>query len=123
MHACVPQGASFGFFHDMLVTPNYYVLVENPIALDLQKLLTRYMFGRACLAECLEFRRDRRTRVHLLRRPGRQGGVLGGFRVQARLDRQLGFWRYGLRQPVQQGACNFAHCLGDACTGSVLKAG
>ena len=67
------QGASFGFFHDMLVTPNYYVLVENPIALDLQKLLTRYMFGRACLAECLEFRRDRRTRVHLLRRPGRQG--------------------------------------------------
>ena len=69
------QGASFGFFHDMLVTPNYYVLVENPIALDLQKLLTRYMFGRACLAECLEFRRDRRTRVHLLRRSRRQGAL------------------------------------------------
>ena len=76
MHLC-RQGASFGFFHDMLVTPNYYVLVENPITLDLQKLLTRYMFGRACLAECLEFRRDRRTRVHLLRRPGRQGAFRG----------------------------------------------
>ncbi|KAK9824995.1 hypothetical protein WJX81_007215 [Elliptochloris bilobata] len=66
-------GASFGFFHDFLVTENYYVLLENPISLDLAKLLTRYMFGRACLAECLEYRDDRRTRVHLLRRPGRQG--------------------------------------------------
>lgn len=46
-------GAIFGFFHDMSVTDNYYVLVENPLRLNLMKLLTRYMLGRACIAECL----------------------------------------------------------------------
>jgi len=67
------QGATFGFFHDFLMTENYYVLLENPISLDFGKLLTKYMLGRACLAECLTYEPSRRTRVHLLARPGRPG--------------------------------------------------
>ena len=101
------QGASFGFFHDMLVTENYYVLLENPITLDLQKLLTRYMFGRACLAECLEFRPDRRTRVHLLRRPGRQGAYGVSQRVRGS-GGQLGYVAFKestCALSVLQGAC------------------
>lgn len=70
------QGATFGFFHDFLITENYYVLLENPISLDFQKLLTKYMFGRACLAECLQYMPSKRTRIHLLPRPGRQGAPL-----------------------------------------------
>ena len=46
-------GAAFGFFHDMLATSNYYILIENPMGMDFRKLLTEYMFGRACIAECL----------------------------------------------------------------------
>lgn len=35
------QGAQFGFFHDFLVTENYYVLLENPIRMNFGKLLTK----------------------------------------------------------------------------------
>ena len=69
---CPVQGATFGFFHDILVTENYYVAVENPISMNFGRLLTGYTLGRACLAECLEF--DRRpTRIHLIPRPGASG--------------------------------------------------
>lgn len=47
--------AAFGFFHDMAVTENYYVFVENPTRMDFGKLLTQYTFGQACIAECLQF--------------------------------------------------------------------
>ena len=71
--ACHPvrhvQGATFGFFHDMLVTDNYYIAVENPISMNFGKLLTAYTLGRACLAECLQFE-QRPTRIHLIPRPG-----------------------------------------------------
>ena len=63
------QGATFGFFHDILATENWYVAVENPISMNFGKLLTSYTLGRACLAECLEFD-ERPTRVHLIPRPG-----------------------------------------------------
>lgn len=65
------QGATFGFFHDILVTDNYYIALENPISMDFGKLLTKYMLGRACLAECLQFQ-DRPTRIHVIPRPGFQ---------------------------------------------------
>jgi hypothetical protein len=45
--------AAFGFVHDMVVTDNYYVLVENPTRMDFWKLLTKYTLGQACIAECL----------------------------------------------------------------------
>ncbi|CAL8462447.1 g1980 [Coccomyxa elongata] len=63
------KGATFGFFHDILVTDNYYIALENPISMDFVKLLTKYTFGRACLAECLTFD-DRPTRIHIIPRPG-----------------------------------------------------
>ena len=63
------QGATFGFFHDILVTDNYYIALENPISMDFGKLLTKYTFGRACLAECLTFD-NRPTRIHIIPRPG-----------------------------------------------------
>jgi all-trans-8'-apo-beta-carotenal 15,15'-oxygenase len=66
----MPQGATFGFFHDILVTENYYVAVENPIRMNFGRLLTSYTLGRACLAECLESDQQRRTRIHLIPRPG-----------------------------------------------------
>jgi carotenoid cleavage dioxygenase-like enzyme len=40
--------ATFGFFHDCLVTENWYMLVQNPTALDLPKLLSEV--GRPALA-------------------------------------------------------------------------
>jgi len=64
------QGATFGFFHDILATDNYYIALENPIGMNFAKLLTQYTFGRACLAECLEFQRERPTRIHVIPRPG-----------------------------------------------------
>ena len=70
------QGATFGFFHDILVTDNYYIALENPISMDFGKLLTKYMLGRACLAECLQFQ-DRPTRIHVIPRPGFQQNSSG----------------------------------------------
>lgn len=64
------QGGTFGFIHDILVTQNYYIVLENPISMNFGKLLTKYMLGKACLAECLEFDAERPTRVHLIPRPG-----------------------------------------------------
>lgn len=63
-------GAAFGFFHDFLVTPNYYVFLENPMSLDLWKMATKYMFGKPCIAECIVWDEKKQTRVHLIPRPG-----------------------------------------------------
>jgi all-trans-8'-apo-beta-carotenal 15,15'-oxygenase len=60
-------GAAFGFFHDFCITDNYYVLLENPLRLDLWKLLTRYALGRACIAECLAFDARRPLKVRAAR--------------------------------------------------------
>jgi all-trans-8'-apo-beta-carotenal 15,15'-oxygenase len=67
------QGGGFGFYHDMLVTENYYIVLENPLSLDFKKLIFGYSIGRACIAECLRFDVRKRTKVHLIPRPGRKG--------------------------------------------------
>jgi hypothetical protein len=38
--------------------------------LDLWKVATKYMFGRACIAECIVWDAGKKTRVHLVPRPG-----------------------------------------------------
>ena len=70
---CCHQGAGFGFFHDIAMTENYYIALENPISMDFSTLLLRYMTGRACLAECLKYDPSKRTKIHLIPRPGRSG--------------------------------------------------
>ena len=56
------------------MTENYYIALENPISMDFSTLLLRYMTGRACLAECLKYDPSKRTKIHLIPRPGRSGG-------------------------------------------------
>ena len=58
-------GGAFGFFHDFCITDNYYVMLENPMRLDFWKLLTKYTVGKACIAECLEFRPELPMKVRL----------------------------------------------------------
>lgn len=67
---------SFAFIHDILATERYYILLENPIRLDIMKMATKYMFGKACLAECLLFDKNLPTRVHLIPRPGAPGETI-----------------------------------------------
>ena len=55
------------------MTEHYYIALENPMRLDLTKMATEYALGRACLAECLKFDPSRRTKIHLIPRPGRLG--------------------------------------------------
>jgi hypothetical protein len=55
--------AAFGFVHDLLVTDNYYVLLENPTRLDFWKLLTKYTVGQAGIAECLYMDSSRPMKV------------------------------------------------------------
>lgn len=69
--------AAFGFFHDLLVTDNYYVFLENPVELDLRKFFLKYMLGKACIAECLRFNPERKTRIHVIPRPGRPAASQG----------------------------------------------
>jgi all-trans-8'-apo-beta-carotenal 15,15'-oxygenase len=40
------------------------------VSLDLWKVATKYMFGRACIAECIVWDAGKKTRVHLVPRPG-----------------------------------------------------
>ena len=53
----------FGMFHDMLVTENYYILLENPTRINAWKLLTQYTTGKACIAECLYMDKTRPLKV------------------------------------------------------------
>jgi all-trans-8'-apo-beta-carotenal 15,15'-oxygenase len=62
------KGAGFAFFHDMLVTENYYILFQNPVKLDTTKLLTQYMFAKCAIAECLVVDPSRNMRIHLIPR-------------------------------------------------------
>lgn len=68
--AVVLKGAAFGFFHDVAVTEHYYVFLENSVRLNLKKFGTEYMFGKACIAECLEHREDIKSKLHLIPRGG-----------------------------------------------------
>ena len=68
-------GDSFGFFHDMLVTPQYYMLFANPMRMDGAKLLTQYMFGRCSIAECLDFDSAVPLKIHVIARGGAKAGA------------------------------------------------
>ncbi len=67
-------GAATGFFHDMAVTEHYYVFLQNPIKIDLWRMLTGYTRGHASLAECLKFDPKQQTKLILVPRPGRGVG-------------------------------------------------
>lgn len=62
--------AAFAFFHDMVVTEKHYIFIENPVQMDFNKVLTKYMFGTACIAECLKYDPiHRSTKIHVIARP------------------------------------------------------
>ena len=65
--------AAFAFLHDFAMTERSYIFVENPVRMNLGKLLTKYMFGKACIAECLGYDPSRPTKIHVIPRPGRPG--------------------------------------------------
>ena len=50
------KGGAFGFYHDFLVTENFYVLYENPVNLDLKTFATEYMLSKCGIAQCLKVR-------------------------------------------------------------------
>jgi hypothetical protein len=39
-------GGAFGMYHDLSVSEHYYVILENPLNMDLVKLLTQYVSAR-----------------------------------------------------------------------------
>ena len=45
------QSGAFGFFHDLAVTENYYILLQNPTKLNFSKLLFGYVPGVYTLCE------------------------------------------------------------------------
>ena len=62
------QNATFGMFHDCLVTENWYMLLQNPTALDPRKLLTEYMFAKCALAQVIGFQDGKSATLHMLPR-------------------------------------------------------
>jgi all-trans-8'-apo-beta-carotenal 15,15'-oxygenase len=68
--SCRLAGAAFGMFHDFLVTENYYILLENPLFINVWRLLTQYTRGNACIAECLDFQPHRPMKVRKQPQPG-----------------------------------------------------
>ena len=62
------QNATFGMFHDCLVTENWYMLIQNPTALDLPKLLTEYMFAKCALAQVIGYQEGKPAICHMLPR-------------------------------------------------------
>ncbi len=62
------QGAAFGLFHDVMVTENFYIVIENSIRLDVVQLLTGYVPKRASFAQCLQYRPDIPCKMHLIPR-------------------------------------------------------
>jgi hypothetical protein len=55
-------------------------LPQNPIKLNMWRLLTEYTMGKACIAECLEFDSKLPVKVILIPRPGR-GKPAGALRA------------------------------------------
>ena len=60
--------ATFGMFHDCLVTENWYLLLQNPNKLDPQKLIGEYMFAKCALAEVIAFQEGQPAKLHMLPR-------------------------------------------------------
>lgn len=60
--------ATFGFFHDCLVTENWMFLFQNPTSLNPKKLLTEYMFAKCALAETICMVDGKKAVLHCLPR-------------------------------------------------------
>jgi len=73
--------ATFGFFHDMLVTENWYCLFQNPTSLDFQKLMTEYMFAKCALAETIAMQDGKRPILWMFPRTEKAKKMLSGNEV------------------------------------------
>jgi len=73
--------ATFGFFHDMLVTENWYCLFQNPTSLDFQKLMTEYMFAKCALAETIAMQDGKRPILWMFPRTEKAKKMLSGDEV------------------------------------------
>lgn len=63
-------GSRVSILHDMSVTENYYILVDNKLNFDFWKFLTEYIPGQASFVSCTSL--DASTRkIYLVPRPGR----------------------------------------------------
>jgi len=62
------KGGAFGFYHDFLVTENYYVLFENPIQMDFKQLMTEYLMAKCGIAQCLKYDDTKPTKIHVIER-------------------------------------------------------
>jgi carotenoid cleavage dioxygenase-like enzyme len=47
------RGAAFSFFHDFLITTNYYIVLVNSSRMDYIKLITEFAFGHAGITDCM----------------------------------------------------------------------
>ena len=70
--------AMFGFFHDILVTENWYCLFQNPTSLDFQKLMTEYMFAKCALAETIAMQEGKRPILWMFPRTEKAKKMLSG---------------------------------------------
>jgi all-trans-8'-apo-beta-carotenal 15,15'-oxygenase len=61
-------GGAFGFYHDMVVTDNHYILVQNPVRMDVAKLVTEYVTAKCGIAQCLKYDPTQPTRIHVVQR-------------------------------------------------------
>ena len=73
--AAVFKGDAFGFFHDCLVTPSYYIVYANPMRMDLGKLVGQYMFGKCSIAECLVMDKAAPLKIHVVPRGDTAGPI------------------------------------------------
>eukprot|EP00193_Tetraselmis_chui_P004281 CAMPEP_0177756240 /NCGR_PEP_ID=MMETSP0491_2-20121128/2999_1 /TAXON_ID=63592 /ORGANISM="Tetraselmis chuii, Strain PLY429" /LENGTH=647 /DNA_ID=CAMNT_0019271801 /DNA_START=262 /DNA_END=2205 /DNA_ORIENTATION=+ len=55
----------YAFVHDFQVTDGHYVLIQNPVSLN----LVPFLLGTKSAVESVRFHRDRNTKVHLIPRP------------------------------------------------------
>ena len=54
----------FAFIHDCLVTPNYYIFVNSPFAID----ALPFLLGQRSISECMRFDADKPTQIILMSR-------------------------------------------------------
>jgi all-trans-8'-apo-beta-carotenal 15,15'-oxygenase len=54
----------FAFIHDFVITPNYYIFFQNPVALN----PFPFVFGFRGAGQCIDFKADRPTRIWVMPR-------------------------------------------------------
>ena len=65
----LPSGR-LSILHDLSVTENYYILIDNNLNFDAWQFLTKYLPGQASFVSCTSIDRSAR-KVYLIPRPGR----------------------------------------------------